>query len=232
MAEAVVLILLVSLTLSVTAVSDTSPAAHTQQGVYIGRQTAVNGTNVNYWYGIPYAQQPIGDLRWIPPQALAVSNGTSKAYVPNGCPQGGSFGVPLTESCLTLNVYTPENASNLPVYVWIHGGSFTGGAGIQYNATTFTAISAINAVPVVFVTINYRLGLLGFLADQALYDEKSGMNNKSTTGNYGILDQTMALNWIKKNIDGFGGNPEQITIGGGECWWYQCHHPAHITIGH
>ncbi|CAF1691968.1 unnamed protein product, partial [Adineta ricciae] len=64
------------------------------------------------------------------------------------------------------------------------------------------------------VSINYRLGLLGFLADQALYDEKSGINNRSTTGNYGILDQMMALDWIKKNVFGFGGNPNEITIGG------------------
>jgi carboxylesterase type B len=194
--------------------SNSSPRAQTNQGVYIGQQTTVNGSNVNYWYGIPYAQQPIGNLRWMPPQSLPTSNGTQFAYTSNACPQGSSFEPPFTEACLTLNVHAPENATNLPVYVWIHGGGFTGGAGIHYNTTPLVGTSISHSVPIVAVTINYRLGLLGFLADQALYDEKSGMNNRSTTGNYGILDQMMALDWIKKNIHGFGGNPEEITIGG------------------
>jgi carboxylesterase type B len=88
------------------------------------------------------------------------------------------------------------------VYIWIRGGSFTSGAGFEYDAAPFVSTSIHNSVPVVVVTINYRLGLLGFLADQALYDERSGINNKSTTGNYGILDQMMALDWTKKNIGG------------------------------
>jgi carboxylesterase type B len=212
--EVLVLVQLMSLIIPIIIADNNFLRAQTKQGVYIGRQTTINSTNVNYWYGIPYAQQPIGNLRWMPPQPLAASNSTNVAYTPNACPQRGSFGVPLTEACLTLNVYAPENANNLPVYVWIHGGSFTGGAGIQYDATSFVNTSINYSVPIVVVTINYRLGLLGFLADTALYDEKSGMNNRSTTGNYGILDQMMALDWIKKNIQGFGGNPEQITIGG------------------
>jgi carboxylesterase type B len=150
----------------------------------------------------------------MPPQVLPTSNGTNVAYTPNACPQEISFGILLTEACLTLNVYAPENAINLPVYVWIHGGSFIAGAGIAYNPTPFVSTSINYSVPIVVVTINYRLGLLGFLADQAFYHEKSGINNRSTTGNYGMLDQMMALDWIKKNIHGFGGNPEQITIGG------------------
>jgi carboxylesterase type B len=205
---------LVLLIIQFVIANNNSLIAQTQQGVYIGRQTTNNGTNVNYWYGIPYAQQPIGSLRWMPPQALTISNGTNRAYIPNGCPQSTGFGVPLTESCLTLNVYAPENATNLPVYVWIHGGSFTTGAGVQYTAISFISTSIINSVPVVIVTINYRLGLLGFLADNALYEERSGIHHKRTTGNYGILDQIMALDWIKKNINGFGGNPAQITVGG------------------
>ena len=210
----VVLVLLASLTTPGIKASNSSVIAQTQQGAYIGHQTIVKGVKVNYWYGIPYAQQPIDKLRWMPPQALGASNGTKDAHIPNICPQENIFGLLVTESCLTLNVYAPDNATNLPVYVWIHGGSFTSGAGIMYNATSFVSISMINSIPVVVVTINYRLGLLGFLADEALYNERSGINKKSTTGNYGILDQMMALNWIKKNIHGFGGNPEQITIGG------------------
>ena len=188
--------------------------APTQQGVYIGRQITMNGTNVNYWYGISYAQQPIGNLRWMPSRALAMSNGTKEAYIANGCSQRDNYGFLRTEACLTLNVYSPENATNLPVFVWIHGGGFYSGAGILYNATPFVSTSVSNSVPVVVVTINYRIGLLGFLADEGLYDEISGVNNRSTTGNYGILDQIVALEWIKKNIAGFGGDPEQITVGG------------------
>jgi carboxylesterase type B len=214
MVEALVVALLVSLIIPVTKATNISPMAPTQQGVYIGRQITINGTNVNYWYGIPYVQQPIDDLRWMPPQALAVSNGTQDAYTPNTCPQQYSFGFLRTEACLTLNVHAPENANNLPVFVWIHGGGATAGLGAQYNAIPFVSTSIINSIPIVIVTINYRLGLLGFLADEALYDERTGINNRSTTGNYAILDQIMALDWIKKNIAGFGGNPEQITVGG------------------
>ncbi|CAF1529938.1 unnamed protein product [Adineta ricciae] len=194
--------------------SNSSPAAQTDQGVYIGRQITINGSNVNYWYGIPYAQQPTGGLRWMPPQSLPMSNGTQFAYTNNVCPQGSSSEPPFTEACLVLNVYAPENATNLPVYVYIHGGGFSGGIAISYNAIPLVGTSMRHAVPIVVVSINYRLGLLGFLADQALYDEKSGISNRSTTGNYGILDQMMALDWINKNIDGFGGNPNEITIGG------------------
>ena len=214
MEKAVFVILLVSLIISVGKADTTLPTAETQQGTYIGQRKVVEGVNVNYWYGIPYAQQPIGNLRWRPPEPLPKSKATNYAYIPNACPQNDGFGISLTESCLTLNVYAPENARHLPVYVWIHGGSFTVGAGIQYDAIPFIVTSIVNSIPIVIVTINYRLGFLGFLADRALYDESSGMNNRSTTGNYGILDQLMALGWIKKNIKDFGGNPKQITVGG------------------
>ena len=207
-------LLLTVLIFPLTALRGNSTTADTQQGAYIGQQTTINGTDVNYWYGIPYAQQPIDNLRWMPPQPLAVSNGTNYAYIPNACPQTSNLGVLITESCLTLNVYAPTSAKNLPVFVWIHGGAFTSGAGAYYDATPFVSTSAINSVPVVVVTINYRLGLLGFLADDDLYAERSGTNNKRTTGNYGILDQIMAFEWVKGNIAGFGGNPNDITAGG------------------
>ncbi|CAF1480081.1 unnamed protein product [Adineta ricciae] len=182
--------------------------------MYLGRQKAYNNTLINYWYGIPYAQQPIGRLRWMPPQTLPTSNHTKRAYNANACPQSYIYGVSTTESCLTLNVYAPAQANNSPVYVWIHGGAFTIGAGVYYDASFLVSTSINYSVPVVVVTINYRLGLLGFMADKDLYNERSGIGNQSTTGNYGILDQVMALNWIKKNIHGFGGDPQQITIGG------------------
>ena len=118
------------------------------------------------------------------PQALPTSSGTNDAFTPTACPQDTSDGLTVTEACLTLNVHAPENATNLPVFVWIHGGSFTAGTGMTYDATTLVITSIIYSVPIVVVTINYRLGFLGFLAHQALYDEKSGNNNRSTTGNY------------------------------------------------
>jgi carboxylesterase type B len=193
--------------------SDNPPIAQTEQGTYTGQQTTIDGVIINYWYGIPYAQQPSDNLRWMPTQPLATSNGTNSAVTPNACPQASGF-ILMTESCLSLNVYAPAAARNVSVFVWIHGGSFTSGAGVHYNATPFVSRSALNSVPVIVVTINYRLGLLGFLADNGLYAEKSGVGNRSTTGNYGILDQIMALDWVKKNIAGFGGNPDKITIGG------------------
>ena len=214
MAEALVLLLLISSVNTITISNNVPSMAQTEQGIYIGRQTTVNGANINYWYGIPYAQQPIHHLRWMPPQALPASNDTTNAYIPNACPQSNSNGILVTESCLTLNIHAPENASNLPVYVWIHGGGLLLGSGALYNANSFIATSAIYSIPIVVVTINYRLGLLGFLADDALYKERSGDNGTSTTGNYGILDQLMALDWIKRNIRNFGGDPEQITVGG------------------
>ncbi|CAF1131959.1 unnamed protein product [Adineta steineri] len=214
MIEVLLSLLLASLVTPAVTVNNNTLIARTHQGFYIGRQNIVNGTNIKYWYGIPYAQQPIENRRWMPPQALPEADSINEAVFPNACPQKNEIPILMTESCLTLNVYAPEDATNLPVYVWIHGGSFTSGAGVEYDAGPFVSTSKTNSVPVIVVTINYQLGLLGFLADQALYDEGSGINNKSTTGNYGLLDQMMALDWIKKNIHGFGGNPEQITIGG------------------
>ena len=200
--------------ISLIAMTAGSPVAYTQQGVYIGQEIMIEGTNVSYWYGIPYAQQPIGNLRWMPPQPLGISNGTTIANIPNACPQTNSFGIPMTEACLSLNVYAPSHATNAAVFVWIHGGSFTSGAGVYYEGSPLVSRGVLNTVSIVVVTINYRLGLLGFLADNGLYAEKSGANNTGTTGNYGILDQIMALDWVKKNIAGFGGNPNKITVGG------------------
>ncbi|CAF1489381.1 unnamed protein product [Adineta ricciae] len=212
--KAVTVILLNSLIIPIILASGNLPRAQTEQGVYIGSRSTINDITVACWYGIPYAEQPVDNLRWLPPLPLPTSNEINIADAATLCPQLSSFEPPYTEACLTLNVHAPENATNLPVYVWIHGGSFTTGAGGSYNATPFVITSINYSVPIVVVTINYRIGLLGFLADEALYNGKSGVEGTRTTGNYGILDQMMALDWIKKNIRGFGGNPEEITIGG------------------
>lgn len=147
--EAIILLLLFSVARAI----DISPMAPTQQGIYIGRQATINGRNVNYWYGIPYAQQPVGHPRWMPPQALGTFNDTKTANIGVACIQRYDFGFFYTEACLTLNVYAPENASHLPVFVWIHGGGFYADSSMQYDATPLVIKSMNNAVPAIVVTI-------------------------------------------------------------------------------
>lgn len=157
--------------------------------------------------GIPYAAPPTGTNRWNPPQSNCWSGDLTAQVFGKVCPQGFSLSSFASEDCLFLNVFTPPTGdySNLPVMVFIHGGGLTSG-----SASFF----AQNPVPlveqgVIVVTINYRLGALGFLAHAAL-DNKATRN----TGNYGILDQQAALTWVKDNIAAFGGNPGNVTIFG------------------
>ena len=158
--------------------------------------------------GIPYAAPPVGALRWQPPRPAAPWHGTRAAtsYAPH-CPQPpGSFGRASTsEDCLYLNVFTPaaSKARNLPVMVWVHGGSLRTGESDDYNPAGLVRDG------VVVVTINYRLGALGFLADSALASHPGG-----PAGNYGLMDQQAALRWVQRNIRGFGGNPGKVTLFG------------------
>jgi len=185
--------------------SNDENTVNTQYGTVVG---AVYPT-ARAFYAIPYAQPPLDDLRFEPPQSPLPWSGTlhAKKYGP-GCPQDCEL--PLytctyagtSEDCLTLDIYTPRGAtpeSNLPVLLFIHGGNFIqGGTGtIIYNAD-FIA----NNTNVVVVNIQYRLGALGFFY------------NGDVSGNFGILDQTMAMQWVKDNIANFGGNPNQVTIWG------------------
>jgi para-nitrobenzyl esterase len=160
--------------------------------------------------GIPYAAPPVGPLRWQPPQPAAPWTGIrdATAFAPH-CPQPPSaFGVASTsENCLYLNVYTPPGtrapAGNLPVMVWIHGGAFIAGESDDYNPAGLVRHG------VIVVTINYRLGALGFLADAALASHPGG-----SSGNYGLMDQQAALRWVQANIRQFGGNPRNVTLSG------------------
>ncbi|MGH2999825.1 MAG: carboxylesterase family protein, partial [Gaiellaceae bacterium] len=160
--------------------------------------------------GIPYATPPVGALRWRPPQPHASWKGVRQATeFGSGCPQSlGPFGVPSTdEDCLFLNVYTPPGAnpsSRLPVMFWIHGGALITGESTDYDPT------ALVKRGVIVVTINYRLGLLGFLAHPAL----SAESPTHDSGDYGLMDQQFALGWVKRNIAHFGGNPANVTIFG------------------
>jgi len=162
--------------------------------------------------GIPYAEAPVGDLRWRPPQELARWTGVLDATAFGlHCPQVSTpYGTPSTsEDCLFLNVFTPDKTNQgrphlLPVMFWIHGGGLVVGESDGYDP------SALVAHDVVVVTINYRLGELGFLAHPALAAESPN----GASGNYGLMDQQAALRWVQRNIRAFGGDPDNVTIFG------------------
>ena len=158
--------------------------------------------------GVPFAAPPVGDLRFSAPQAAAAWGGMRDAtQFASACPQAGPGTVPgSSEDCLYLNVYTPLEGKKLPVMVWIHGGGFVNGAGSIYDGATMAREGHV-----VVVTINYRLAALGFLATPGLAAE----NPSGASGNYGIMDQQQALQWVKTNIAEFGGNPDNVTIFGG-----------------
>jgi len=189
-----------------------------------GRIEGIRQGDCVIYKGIPYAQPPVGDLRWKAPQALKPWEGVLHADRYSGrCHQRprqkGSFydrefgggeedATPFTEDCLYLNVWTPAEATGekLPVAVYIHGGAFLGGCGHEkeFDGTAYTKAG------VILVTINYRLGVWGFLAHPWL----SAENEHGVSGNYGILDQIAALRWVRENIAAFGGDPENVTVFG------------------
>jgi para-nitrobenzyl esterase len=165
--------------------------------------------SVDEYLGIPYAAPPVGPLRWKAPQPLPGGwDGIRAAtkFAPHCAQPKGVFGKPSTsEDCLYLNVYAPagHRASGMPVMVWIHGGALVAGESNDYDP------SALVADGVIVVTINYRLGALGFLADSALAGRKGG-----PSGDYGLMDQQAALRWVQANIAAFGGSRRNVTIFG------------------
>ena len=174
---------------------------------------------VNLFLGIPYAAPPVGEGRWRPPQPPEPWKGVrdATAYA-NTCPQVTTLGVfagptSITEDCLYLNVFTTTvgdgngHGGGHPVLVWIHGGGNVDGASNDYDGSTLATGGPLGSATVV-VTLNYRLGLLGFLAHPALDNEGHPF------GNYGILDIQEALRWVQRNIAAFGGDPGNITLGG------------------
>lgn len=170
------------------------------------------GSNYQLFQGIPYAADPVGPLRWEPPQPAPPWTGMRDASKPGvRCIQDTShdpdFGRPTGEDCLSLNVWSPAGAAGRPVMVWIHGGAFINGSSDLYDARALATKGDI-----VVVTVNYRLGSLGFLAHPALGD--TGGGGDDSVGNYGLQDQQAALRWVKDNIGGFGGDPAKVTIAG------------------
>ena len=182
--------------------------AATDNGPVRGLQTET----MKKFLGIPYAAPPVGDLRWRPPQPTAPWMGVRDAtQFADHCPQSaGPFGgASTTEDCLYLNVYTPaggwHKGQGHPVMVWIHGGALVIGESDTYDPTKL-----VENEDVVVVTINYRLGILGYLAHQAL----SAESPEGVSGNYGFMDQQAALEWVQRNIKNFGGDPDNVTIFG------------------
>ena len=167
---------------------------------------------VNTFLGIPYAAPPVGDLRWKPPQPPAHHAKLDATEYANTCPQVttlGAFAGPAvtTEDCLYLNIFTTSTKGAKPVIVWIHGGANLDGESNDYDGSKL-ATGGPNGTPAVVVTINYRLGLFGILSHPALNSEGHEW------GNYGIMDQQAVLRWVRDNIANFGGDPNNVTLGG------------------
>lgn len=193
--------LLLSATFTYAQLTTVKVAEGTLQG------TAEGGLTI--FKGVPFAAPPVGDLRWKAPQPAAKWTGVKVAdkFAP-GPIQGGNIPSGKSEDCLYLNVWTPAKAANerVPVLVWIYGGGFNAGA---TSETTYNG-EALAKKGVVLVSIAYRVGQLGFLA----HPELSAENPDKVSGNYGLLDMIAGLQWVKKNIAAFGGDPNKVTIFG------------------
>jgi len=173
-------------------------------GTVTGQTLNNSGNLVDAFWGIPFAKPPTGDLRFAAPQPSEPWSGVRNAHFKlYSCPQHVPVtGKPVgTEDCLYLNIYRPRSsaASKVPVMVWIHGGGFVWGNGAMYNGEILSGKQNV-----VVVTINYRLGFLGFF----------NIPGTNTKGNYGLLDQILALKWVKEHIGDFGGDARNVTIFG------------------
>ncbi|KIJ12396.1 hypothetical protein PAXINDRAFT_14722 [Paxillus involutus ATCC 200175] len=194
--------------------------------------TGVSSGSVNEFLGIPFAQPPIGNLRFRLPQGLPPYNTSFSATTyGHACPQQAAelpavlgflveafeystnntfnFVIPSAEDCLTLNVIAPADVapdSKLPVVVWIYGGGFEGGGTNQYNGSVIVEKAISLGIPAVYVSMNYRVSAFGFLASQEVKD--------AGVGNLGLQDQRLALHWVQKYIGAFGGDPTKVTIWG------------------
>jgi para-nitrobenzyl esterase len=190
-----------------------SLSVKTEQGKVQGK--AINNGKVNAFLGLPYAAPPVGDLRWKAPEPPAKWKGDRDATKFGAhCAQNHVFDDMVfqdsggSEDCLFLNVYTPADAtdkSKLPVMYWIHGGGYSGGGSNEPRHNG----DFLPTKGVVLVTINYRLGVFGFLATSDLAKEAGG-----SAGNYALMDMVAGLKWVKDNIKKFGGDPDNVTIFG------------------
>jgi len=197
-------LLTVALLLTLPSMHVAAQTAKVAGGVLQG--TREDGLTV--YKGIPFAAPPVGDLRWRAPQPAAAWNGVRPAdkFAPQ-CVQAGDAST-MSEDCLYLNVWSPAKspAARVPVLVWIYGGGFNAGA---TSIPTYSG-EVLARKGVVLVSISYRVGTLGFLAHPAL----SAESPDHVSGNYGLLDMIAGLQWVKKNIAAFGGDPNKVTIFG------------------
>lgn len=222
MTAAIRIVLLASfsvLAIPIVEAEDTPPVV-TRDGKIIG----TGDNEVRVFKGIPYAAPPLGELRWKLPQAVTPWSGVRKCdsfgaacpQIPNNLYKTGQTDLEMSEDCLYLNVWTPtlKNDKRLPVMVWIHGGGNVTGNGHQptYDGANLARHG------VVLVTINYRLGRFGFFSHPLLSEESPS----GTSGNYGILDQIQALKWVQRNIEQFGGDPDNVTIFGESAGGIDC----------
>lgn len=180
----------------------------------------IDHKDMKIFKGIPYAKPPVGKWRWSAPVPIENWSGVRSAmhfgsepiqgidYDPAVDLYGIASGTSYSEDCLYLNIYTPAKSADakLPVLFWIHGGGFNSGASSQ---TLYPGEMLAKKGNMIVVTTNYRLGIWGFFSHSELDSEQNG-----TSGNYGLMDQAMALKWVKENIAAFGGNPDAICIGG------------------
>lgn len=187
------------------------PTVKTDNGIVQG----IRVSGISMYKGIPFAQPPIGDLRWKEPQPVKNWEGTRKAdhFAPRAMqlPLFSDMNFrsdSMSEDCLYLNIWTPAKTGKeeLPVLVYFYGGGRTAGDGSEYRYDG----ESMARRGIVSITINYRLGVFGFLAHPDLSKESA----HHASGNYGFMDQTEALRWVHKNISAFGGNPDNITIAG------------------
>ncbi|HEY0940841.1 MAG TPA: carboxylesterase family protein [Steroidobacter sp.] len=179
-----------------------------------GTLRGVREGDANVFRAIPYALPPVGERRWRPPAAMPRWEGVRSAQQAGvACMQpamaAGPYNrgpIPMDEDCLTLDVTTPADARNAPVMVWIHGGTLIWGTAHSkmYDGREFAKRGTV------LVSINYRLGVLGYLAHPELSQESAD----DVSGNYGLLDQIAALRWVRQNIASFGGDPQNVTIFG------------------
>ena len=214
------LVLVVAVACGAPSASDPLPegAVQIEDGVVRG---VLDGATFAF-KGIPYAAPPVGALRWQPPQPPEPWDGVRDAFAfGHDCPQRARDGAIVgDEDCLTLNVWTPaERAAPRPVLVFVHGGAFKAGASSRpiYDGRALAELGAV------VVTLNYRIGILGFMAHPALAAESA----EDASGNYGLLDQRAALAWVQDNIAAFGGDPSRVLLFGQSAGAYSvCAHLA------
>ncbi|GAC1304160.1 MAG: carboxylesterase family protein [Mucilaginibacter sp.] len=222
-AIAICLVLAISLAVFFSFTTKTGPGKNNdtirvEGGLIAGQKSETS--DVVAFKGVPFAAPPVGELRWKAPQPVQPWSGVKKCDAFGPSPMQAKpapFMVytreflipeePISEDCLYLNVWAkPRAAVKKPVFVWIYGGGFSSGG----TAVPIYDGEAMAKKGIIFVSVNYRVGILGFMAHPELTKESP----YKASGNYGLLDQVAALRWVKKNIAAFGGDPDNITIAG------------------